>query len=651
MNFQILKSVGLKIFLLLSIFFFNVSVNFSQNVSDSPKIDVALISGKPEVQQDIIIQFKKQGNTIGSRKLSGKNAKTKYVFESLTELADSDQKNIRQFLEAKNISFRSYYLVNAISLKADLFLMAELAEFEEIEKIIQDAKYQVAETFLVRSNGERSVEWGVAKINAPQVWQLGHTGQGVVVAGHDTGYEWNHPAIISQYRGWNDNVATHNYNWHDAIHANNPNNSGNNPCGYSNPVPCDDHNHGTHTMGTMIGDDGGNNQIGVAPGAKWIACRNMERGWGQLSTYLECFEWFLAPYAYGENPMTGEPDFSPHVINNSWYCSTTEGCNASNFGFMNTAVNNLKNAGIVVVVSTGNTGSGCSTVTGPPAFFENSFSVGATNSMDQIAGFSSRGPVTIDNSNRLKPNVSAPGVDVYSSIRNGVYGFASGTSMAGPHVAGAVALIISANPDLAGEVELIESILEQTATHPPNSETCGGIPANTYPNNTFGYGRIDVLQAVNMAKNLHVNKMLQLENGDLSFDGSQNSIVLRSPDNNYYKLSIDLNGNVNTTLENLPAQNSTFLINSSINLTLPASGIVLTDEMHNLRRIKLNNSGGIITESISNPTTQHIKSQNRDVIISNSSHGIMMKNSDNKCYLVKVNNAGIIFTSPVLCIE
>jgi len=241
-----------------------------------------------------------------------------------------------------------------------------------------------------------------------------------------------------------------------------------------------------HTMGTMVGDDGEGNQIGVAPAASWIACRNMEEGWGTPSTYIECFEWFIAPTDLNnENP---DPTKAPHVFANSWSCPESEGCNSSNFAVMEQVVNNVKNAGIVIVVSTGNAGNQCGTVDRPAAMYENSFSVGATRPNDTIAGFSSRGPVEIDGSGRLKPNISAPGTSVRSSVLNGNYAAYSGTSMAGPHVAGVVALLISAKPELAGQVDEIEDILEQSAVPKHTDENCGGIPGTNVPNNTYGYG-------------------------------------------------------------------------------------------------------------------------------------------------------------------
>jgi subtilisin family serine protease len=199
------------------------------------------------------------------------------------------------------------------------------------------------------------------------------------------------------------------------------------------------------------------------------------------------------------------PSFSPHVINNSWGCPPSEGCNTGNFAIMDTVINNLRAAGIVVVVSAGNAGPSCSTVEDPAAIFPGSFTVGATTVMDSISGFSSRGPVTVDGSNRIKPDVSAPGSGIRSSTPGGNYATWSGTSMAGPHVAGAVALLISARPSLAGKVDSIELILKQTAVKLLTDQSCNGIPSSSYPNNTYGHGRIDIMAAVTKALQVGVN--------------------------------------------------------------------------------------------------------------------------------------------------
>jgi serine protease AprX len=269
----------------------------------------------------------------------------------------------------------------------------------------------------------------------------------------------------------------------------------------------------------MVGQDTANS-IGVAPRATWIACRNMERGNGQLSTYLECFEWFWAPTdSEGKNPDVTK---SPHVINNSWYCSDSEGCNPDNWEPLQLAVRNLKASGIVVVVSAGNSGPNCGTVTGPPALFEPSFTIGATAINDTIASFSSRGPVAIDSSFRMKPDVSAPGRGVRSVIRGGAFANFSGTSMAGPHVVGLVALILSANKELEGEVETVESIIRQTADPKYTDQECGGVSGQALPNPIYGFGRVNALKAVEMA--------LKTPSGSSNIPSTQNNwLVFPNP--------------------------------------------------------------------------------------------------------------------------
>jgi serine protease AprX len=467
--------------------------------------------------QDVLIILDNTVDLSQALSIDEKTEKGYFVYQSLRAHAEESQKAVIQYLNEKQIAFKSYFLANAILTNLDAESLEDLSDFSSVRRIQVDewAKNELPKDEAIQSVEDRTidaVEWGIAMIRADEVWDLGFKGADVVIGGQDTGVEWDHPAIKAQYRGWDGSNEDHNYNWHDAIHEINSSNSGSNPCGLNNIAPCDDHNHGTHTVGTMVGEDN-NLQIGVAPEASWIGCRNMERGDGKPSTYLECFEWFLAPTdSNNENPDVSK---APHVINNSWGCPESEGCNPNNFAILEIAINNLKSAGVVVVASAGNSGSDCSTISNPPAIYENSFAVGATNENDMITGFSSRGPVTVDNSNRLKPNVSAPGRNVLSCIKNGQYAAYNGTSMAGPHVAGAVALIISARPALAGKVDLIEDILEQSAVSKSTSQDCGDVDGSSIPNNTYGYGRIDVMEAVDMALNIDITNTKQVSNQDI----------------------------------------------------------------------------------------------------------------------------------------
>lgn len=453
-------------------------------------------------QAEAIVLLKEQADLSFAQELSPKEDKGTYVFQKLQSTAERTQAPLWTILNQAKLSASPLWIVNAIYIPhLDPRTAQLLAALPSVQTIMHNPH-----TYLSPPRKEptvatlrSSVEWGIEKIGATAVWRKGFTGQGVVIAGQDTGYDWEHPTLIKKYRGSTETGSNHNYNWHDGISKYNPlNNDTINPCGLNSKVPCDDDNHGTHTMGTMVGDDGAGNQIGVAPGARWIGCRNMDRGWGSPASYLDCFQWFLAPTDL--NNKTPNPKLAPHVINNSWGCPAIEGCNTSNWKVMEKAIINLRAAGIVVVVSAGNSGSqGCNSVDDAPAFFPQSFSIGATNINDVIARFSSRGPAFWQDTAVLKPNVSAPGQGVRSSVPGGGFAAFSGTSMAGPHVAGAVALIISANPALAGQVETIETLLEKTATNLTDTMTCNGLRSDRSPNPVYGFGRINVEAAVNEA--------------------------------------------------------------------------------------------------------------------------------------------------------
>lgn len=442
---------------------------------------------------DIIVLLENQPDLLGANFLADKKEKSAYVFERLINTATSSQVKIRQWLDARRTPYRSFYIVNSLQLHADAAILVALSQRDDVKRVITNPQLKLSTNpgvpFLVSDlpQSVNSIPWGVQRVRAPEVWAWDYHGEGVVVAGQDTGYDWDHPALKNSYRGWDGQSVSHDYFWHDAIH------SGGGACGADSPVPCDDHWHGTHTMGTIAGASE-TDQIGVAPGAKWIGCRNMSEGMGTPASYAECFEFFLAPYPVSGEPQDGNPTYAPDVINNSWSCPVSEGCDADHIAYLNQVVNNVRAAGIMVVASAGNDGSICSSVNEPPGMFDATYTVGATSSdtLDSIASFSSRGTGT----SLLKPDITAPGMYVKSSIPGSGYIEASGTSMASPHIVGVIALLWSANPAMRGELQLTEDILNLAAVDRYSTQ-CGD-PSGTVPNNVYGWGRVDALAAVQL---------------------------------------------------------------------------------------------------------------------------------------------------------
>lgn len=460
------------------------------------KVDPWVLETAAQGETEFLVFLAQQADLSGAERLPTKEMRGQYVYETLSQLARRTQAPLLRFLERRGVPHRSYWVANMIWVRGDQSLVQALAERPDVAHLYANPKVKLAlpappAAAPLRPAVPTTIEWNILKVNAPQVWSAGYTGQGVVIGGQDTGYEWTHPALKNQYRGWNGSSADHNYSWHDAIHNDFDSPPNGNPCGFNLTAPCDDFGHGTHTMGTMVGDDGAGNQIGMAPGAKWIGCRNMEQGDGTPATYAECYQWFIAPTDLnGNNPR---PDLAPHVINNSWGCPPSEGCTDPNV--LKSVVEAVRAAGILTVHSAGNSGSSCETVRDPAAIYDASFTVGSTTSSDVIATYSSRGPVTIDGSNRLKPDISAPGSNIRSSLPGSSYGVSSGTSMAAPHVAGLAALLISAQPLLAGQVDALEHVITQSAKPLTTSQMCGGVPGTSIPNNTYGWGRIDAWNA------------------------------------------------------------------------------------------------------------------------------------------------------------
>lgn len=458
------------------------------------KLDLGIFAGQDSGEvASFLVVMRTQADLAGAERFARKEEKGRFVYEALREHAEATQASLRERLRLAGVPFRPFFLVSMIEVKADRALATELARREDVVAVAANRPVSLPANPLRSledaAASPAAVEPNIEKIRAPELWASGFRGQGIVVAVADTGVTWDHPALRERYRGFDGSSVSHDYNWHDAMHA-----GPENACGVDSVAPCSDDGHGTACAGIIVGNEGAN-QIGVAPEARWIACRNMIHGEGTPASYTECFQFFLAPTdAAGRNPR---PDLAPDVISNSWSCLPDEGCTDANV--LRAVVENTRAAGIFVASSAGNNGSACFTVNMPPAIYEASFSVGATTLADAIASFSSRGPVTVDGSGRLKPDLVAPGVGVRTARSPSGYGTFGGTSAAAPHVAGAVALLYSAAPNLRGRPAEAGEILKRSAVALTTAQDCGGVSGAAVPNAVFGFGRLDVAAAAALA--------------------------------------------------------------------------------------------------------------------------------------------------------
>ena len=437
-------------------------------------------------QTDFFVWMAVKADLSPADRLQTKLEKGQFVYNTLRETAERTQKDLRRYLDGQGVQYEAFYIANKVLVRGGgQLLLNTLSARPDVAQITANHQYQLQEPFKNPSldNAPLAIGSNITFIKAPDVWALGYTGQGTVVAGNDTGLDETHSAIARHYRGClNPPTCTswdHNYNWWDAT-------------GTYPTNPYDGHGHGTHTAGTMVGDDGGSNQIGVAPGAQTIHCKNMtDSGSGSDATFTTCFQWDLAPWDL--NHANADPAKAPDAINNSW------GYSGGNQNQFRDEIQALQNAGILVEVSAGNEGSGCATLRSPGDYWE-VLTTGSVNHASAfpgtMTGFSSRGPSDLDGN--YFPDITAPGENIRSSLPGNTYASWSGTSMAGPHATALVGLMWSACPSLQGQVYPTIDLITQTATPVNYTGSCGGNYV-TGPNNDWGYGTIDALAAVQAA--------------------------------------------------------------------------------------------------------------------------------------------------------
>ena len=252
------------------------------------KVDAWVLETASRGETEFLIYLGERPDISGVERLRTKTEKGALVYARSTEVARRAQKPLLEALLKRGVEHHPYWIVNAIWARSGMDLVREMALRADVAHIYANPEVkldapslpQLPEADPASPPSPDGVEWNIAKVRASEVWAEGYTGQGAVVGGADTGYDWDHPALKNKYRG-NGTIPDHNYNWHDAT------DTVGDPCPAS-PVPCDPYGHGTHTMGTMVGDDGVDRQIGMAPGAKWIGCRNMDyRGYGTPARYIE----------------------------------------------------------------------------------------------------------------------------------------------------------------------------------------------------------------------------------------------------------------------------------------------------------------------------------------------------------------------------
>jgi subtilisin family serine protease len=430
----------------------------------------------------ILVEFDAKANLNAAKKIKERTKRGNAVLKALETTAAASQKTAKATVaKTKGAKATSYWLTNVLVVEADAKTLdkiaKQLARHKGVTSIRAPRVYPLVkpvETKVAILAAAGDPEWGVEKIRADEAWLDGVLGQGVVVANVDTGVDYTHPALIEQYRG-NTGGGTfdHDFNWWD-------------PTGVCGPEPCDNAAHGTHTMGTIVGGDGPGPfapDTGVAPGAEWIAAKGCEDFFCTETSLLSSGQFILAPTDLnGENP---NPALAPHVVNNSW------GSGPGDTFYLET-VQAWRAAGIIPVFSSGNPGPFCGEGGSPGDFLE-SFSAGATDDNDEIADFSGRGPSVFG---KINPDVAAPGVDVVSSVPGGGYESFSGTSMAAPHVVGTLALMLSAEAALIGDVTAATDAVRTTAVDHLD-DSCGG-DEDGDPNNVYGDGRIDAKAAVDL---------------------------------------------------------------------------------------------------------------------------------------------------------
>ncbi len=397
----------------------------------------------------VVVTLKDQAD-LASLRAPTRRKRLAKVLLALQTKADDSQVGLRAELDDlaaqhKVSNVEPLWISNSVAVTATPDAVAQLADRADVASVVPD------EITIIPSAGPP--EPNQELIRAREVWETGHTGQGAVVASLDSGVDGAHPDLVDRWRGGANS-------WFD-------------PYGQHPTTPTDLSGHGTGVTGAMVGGDAGGTSIGTAPGASWIAARVFDdAGRATVSAIHQAFQWVLDP---DHDPTTND---APQVVNGSWSIGSAPSCDLS----FQPDVQALRAAGILPVFAAGNFGSKSST-SASPANYPESLSVGAVANTGLIYYASSRGPSTCGGRTRVFPDVVAPGVSVYTTDRYDFYQYLSGTSIAAPHVAGTLALLLSTTPGLTAD--------QQQAAITTTARDLGA----TGPDDIYGSGLVDAMAA------------------------------------------------------------------------------------------------------------------------------------------------------------
>jgi subtilisin family serine protease len=429
--------------------------------SDSVSRGAKLPGGAAAATTRFFVNLSSRPHLQAAAAISDYAGRGQFVVDELRRNAAASQGPVISFLDQRNVKYEAFWIANTIVVEGDEETRRLVAGLPGVESIEDDAQVALDDPPATASAALQpapdatglAIEPNVSRVNAPAVWDMGADGTGIVVGVMDTGFQ-PHPAIAKQFRGeWLDVSGTR--------------------CG----SPCDDNGHGTHVTGTILGRDGAN-AIGVAPGAKFIACKALRNGSGEWSAVITCLQWFM---------MSSNPELRPQIISMSLGAGTSSVALAE-------AMTSLQAAGTLPVAAAGNNGA-CKTISYPGGL-SNVLAVGALTedeSTNMLAAYSSSGP--LPNSSQIKPDVVAQGSSVRSAWLSGAYRTISGTSMATPAVSGVAALVMSARPSWVGHPADVAQLLRETSNgnvSAPNRPACNG----GYPGNATGWGLVDAQAAV-----------------------------------------------------------------------------------------------------------------------------------------------------------